>query len=101
MVDTEYTLYTLYIIFAVGILLTLSVQLWLCFKAKYTVIKLIPIILLFVGAIAWRIEAESLGFWDGMASAFLSACAFILLIVCAIGWGIWAIVNFIKQKKQS
>ena len=96
--DTEYTLY---IILAVGILLALGVQLLLCFKAKYTFLKLVPIILLFVGAIAWRMEAESLGFWDGMGSAFLSACAFVCLIVCAIGWGIWAIVDFNNKKKQS
>ena len=90
-----------YILLTIGAILALGVQLLLCCKAKYTFIKLIPIILLFVGAVAWRMEAESLGFWNGMAPAFLSACAFIGLIVCAIGWGIWAIVNFITRKKQT
>lgn len=90
-----------YILFGIGAILALGIQLLLCFKVKYTLIKLIPVILLAVSAVAWYIKAESLDVWEGFAYGVLSAFAFAWLVVCTAGWVIWTAVTFINKKKQS
>ena len=77
----------------VSVMLTLLLQLLLCFKAKKTLIKLVPVILLTIAAIVLYIIAHNIGGWDALGYLFFVALCFGLLIVCGICWGVWAITR--------
>lgn len=75
---------------AIGVLL---LQLLLCFKAKQTFVKLLPIVLLVISTIVFYIFAVSVNGWDGLGYLFFAVLSFVLIFVCGIGWGIWAMVR--------
>ena len=61
-------------------------QLWLCRKAKSTLIKLIPIALLAILTIAFSICSAYIGGWDSFGYLFLALLSFGLIWVCGISW---------------
>ena len=77
----------------VSVMLTLLLQLLLCFKAKKTLIKLVPVILLTIAAIVLYIIAHNVGGWDAFGYLFFVALCFGLLVVCGICWGVWALLR--------
>ena len=80
------------VVFA-SVIATLILQLLLCFRAKKKFIKLLPIALLIVSAIVFAVCSASINGWDGLGYLFFALLSFGLIIVCGIGWGIWAIVK--------
>lgn len=71
----------------------LVLQLFLCFKVRGLFIKLLPIFLLILATVAFSICSAVINGWDGLGYLFLAIFSFGLLIVCGIGWGIWAIIR--------
>lgn len=71
----------------------LLLQLFLCFKVKRMLIKLLPIALLIVSTIVFSICSASINGWDGLGYLFFALLSFGLIFVCGIGWGIWATVR--------
>ena len=82
---------TLVILFSV--MLTIIVQLLLCFKAKKTLLRLLPVVLLTIAAIVLYIIARNVGGWDAFGYLFFVILCFGLLVVCGICWGVWALVR--------
>lgn len=87
-------------VFAVSIFAML-IQLLLCFKAKKLSIRLIPTVLFLIPTIVFAIlmiPPFSSG-WDSLAFLFLALYTGCVTLFCGIGWGIWAIINKIKEKR--
>ncbi|MBR7122230.1 MAG: hypothetical protein IKC95_02080 [Oscillospiraceae bacterium] len=75
---------------AIGVLV---LQLFLCFKVKRMLIKLLPVALLVVSTIVFSICSAFINGWDGLGYLFFALLSFGLIFVCGIGWGIWATVR--------
>ncbi len=76
-----------------SVLLTLVLQLLLCFKAKKTLVKLLPVALLTIAAIVLYIIRINVGGWDALGYLFFIVLSFGLLVVCGLCWGVWAITR--------
>ena len=88
--------YTTVIILAYAIC-TLLLQLFLCFRAKRTCIKLLPVLLLIVSTIVFLICSASINGWDGFVYLFFAFLSCGLIIMCGVGWVIWKAVR--KRKR--
>ena len=95
--DIELT--TLVLIFSIVVLL--PVQLLLCFKVKSKVIRLLPVIVLSVLTIIFTVMSIAITGWDGLGYIFLAIFAGFMLLVCGMGWGIWAITRYVQKKKDN
>lgn len=74
-------------------IMTLILQLLLCFKAKKIFIKLFPVALLIISTVVFSICSASINGWDGLGYLFFALLSFGLIFVCGIGWGVWAIAR--------
>jgi len=93
--DIELTTATL--IFSIVVLL--PIQLLLCFKVKSRAIRLLPVILLSIPTIIFTVMSVAITGWDGLGYIFLAIFTGFMLLMCGVGWGIWAISKLIKKKK--
>lgn len=91
--DIELTTLTL----IVSVVALLPIQLLLCFKAKSRTIRLLPIFIFSVLAVAFIVMNFVTPGWDGLGYIFLAIFAGIMIFMCGIGWGIWWIVS--RRKK--
>lgn len=73
------------------VVLVLILQLLLCFKTKYLLIKLIPVILLIISTVVFCVLSACIGGWDSFGYLFFALLSFGLLFVCGFVWIIWAI----------
>lgn len=87
----EFDMPTMVVLFS--IFLTSIVQLLLCFKAKKTLVKLLPVALLAVATIVLYIIAHNVGGWDALGYLFFVVLCFGLLVVCGLCWGAWALIK--------
>lgn len=71
----------------------LVIQLLLCTRVKRTLVRLIPVILLTLSTAVLFICSITVGGWDAFGFLFFALFSFVLLAVCGIVWGIWAIVR--------
>jgi len=93
--DIELTTATL--IFSIVVLL--PIQLLLCFKVKSRAIRLLTNILLSMPTIIFVMMSVAITGWDGLGYIFLAIFTSFMMLMCGVGWGIWAISKFIKKKK--
>ena len=84
-----------------SIVVLLPVQILLCFKVKRKVIRLLPVILLSIPTLFFIAMAITATGWDNLGYIFPAIFTGFMLIICGIGWGIWAITIFIKRKKDN
>ncbi|MBO4979004.1 MAG: hypothetical protein J6D16_01205 [Clostridia bacterium] len=73
--------------------LTLALQLVLCFKAKSLALRLLPAILFAVATVVFFTLVFLTDGWDSLGFLLLALCSAMLLAVCGIGFAIWAIVK--------
>ena len=91
--------YTALILIA-SVVIVLPVQLFLCFKVRNLVIRLLPVIILsvligiFVIMVFFAHDLRVVGY------LLLAVYAGIMIFFCGIGWGIWAITKKIKKKDE-
>lgn len=76
-----------------GIAVALSLQLVLCFRASNLFVRLTPLILFLILAIVFSILSACTGGWDGIGYLFFALLFAGLLLVCGLGWGLWAIIR--------
>ena len=95
--DIEFT--TVVLVFSVVVLLL--IQLLICFKVKNKVIRLLPVILLFIFTIFFVAMTSTATGWDNLGYVFLAIFTGFMWLMCGIAWGIWAIVKLIKKKKDN
>ena len=81
------------IVVFISVIVTLILQLLLCFKAKKRFIKLFPIALLVVSTIIFCVCSATINGWDGLGYFFFALLSFGLIIVCGVAWGVWAIAR--------
>ena len=93
--DIELT--TAVLIFSLVVLL--PIQLLLCFKVKSKAIRLLPIILLSIPTLIFIVMSTTTQGWDGLGYTFLAVFTGFMMLICCVGWGIWAISKLIKKKK--
>ena len=93
--DIELT--TAVLIFTLVVLL--PIQLLLCFKVKSKAIRLLPIILLSIPTLIFIVMSTTTQGWDGLGYIFLAVFTGFMMLICCVGWGIWAISKLIKKKK--
>ena len=93
--DIELT--TAVLIFSLVVLL--PIQLLLCFKVKSKAIRLLPIILLSIPTLIFIVMSTTTQGWDGLGYIFLAVFTGFMMLICCVGWGIWAISKLIKKKK--
>ena len=93
--DIELT--TAVLIFSIVVLL--PIQLLLCFKIKSRAIRLLPVILLSIPTIIFVMMSVAITGWDGLGYIFLAIFTGFMLLMCGVGWGIWAISKVIKKKR--
>ena len=93
--DIELT--TAVLIFSLIVLL--PIQLLLCFKVKSKAIRLLPIILLSIPTLIFIVMSTTTQGWDGLGYIFLAVFTGFMMLICGVGWGIWAISKLIKKKK--
>lgn len=81
------------IVVFLSVISTLVLQLLLCFKAKKIIIKLLPIALLIISTIVFCVCSATISGWDGLGYLFIALLSFGLILVCGLGWGVWAITR--------
>ena len=91
--DIELTAFVL--IFS--IVLLLPVQLLLCFKVKSKAIRLLPVIVLSIPTIIFTVMSVAIAGWDSLGYIFLALFSGFMLLMCGMGWGIWAITRLVKR----
>ena len=93
----DINLTVLALIFSVVVIL--PVQLILCFKSKSMRTCFVPIIIFAILAmLSITMNLTTTG-WDGLAYIFFAIYALFMIFMCGVGWGIWAVANYIKKKK--
>ena len=91
--------YTALILIA-SVVIVLPVQLFLCFKVRNLVIRLLPVIILSVLIGIFAIMVFSAHDLRVVGYILLAVYAGIMIFFCGIGWGIWAITKKIKKKDE-
>lgn len=83
-------------------IVTIALQLLLCFKVKKVFIRLIPVLLFSTLTITYSVlRFVSDDGWVSFGYALASIYAVCLLLFCGVGWGIWWTIRLIvKRKKQ-
>ena len=85
-------------IFAVIIsVVVLTAQLVLCFKARKLWIRLLPACLCVTAAAASFALTFLNDGWGGVAYMLLMIFCVCLLLVCGIGWLVWAIIKKLRR----
>ena len=83
-----------------SVVVILPVQLLLCFKVKSLLIRLLPISMLGILAVISLLMTLNSTGWDTLGYIFFAIYAAIMILMCGISWGVWAIVNLIKKKTE-
>ena len=78
--------------------LTLALQLFLCFKVRSLALRLLPAILFAVSTAVFFVLVFATDGWDSLGFLLLALCTATLLAVCGIGFAVWAIV---KKRKTN
>ena len=81
--------------------LVFFVQLLLCFKVKSRAIRLLPVLLLSIPTIIFVVMSVAITGWEGIGYLFLAIFTGFMMLMCGVGWGIWAISKLIKKKKAN
>ena len=89
------------LVLAFSIAVLLPGQLLLCFKARRTAIRLLPAIALSALTALLVVAADAAPGWDGLGYLLLAVFTGFMLLVCGIGWGIWAISRLARKKRAA
>ncbi len=83
-----------------SVVLILPIQLLLCAKVRNLLVRLLPAIELAVPTLVFTILYFISTGWDKIGYLLLAIFAGFMLLMCGIGWGIWAVARLVKRKKQ-
>ena len=81
------------VVVLISAIVTLLLQILLCFKSKRIWVKGLPAILFVLSTIVFSICSARIGGWDAFGYLFFAFLSIGLIFVCGIGWVIWAIVR--------
>ena len=86
-------------IFIFSAVVLLPFQLFICFKVKKLILRLLPVIILFALALAFIICSFSASGWDAIGYIFLALFTGFMILACGIGWAVWTIYCAVKKRK--
>ena len=86
------------ILLIITFIVIFPVQLALCFKGKSKSTRLLPVIILAVLTVAAIIASAVCTGYEIIFFIVSAIYLAIMLFVCGVAWGIWAILRFIKKK---
>ena len=75
------------------VMITLLVQILLCFKGKEIWVKTIPTTLSVLSAVVFAVFSALTSGWDAIGYFFFVLLSLGLIVVSGIGWAFWAIVR--------
>lgn len=86
------------LVLLISAVIVLPLQLLLCCKVKSVIIRCLPAgLFALLALLAWILYGTAYG-WDALIYVYGAVYAVYLLLVCAIGWGIWALMKRKQQK---
>lgn len=77
----------------IALLAVLPVQLLLCWRVKSLALRLAPLLLAACLAIAGLLLAAYSAGWSAVGYVVLALYGAGLMAVCAVGWGLWALLR--------
>ena len=80
------------------LLVVFAIQLVLCFKVKFLIIKLLPVLALFIATIVFIVLMKLVSGWDALGYLLLALVTGIGVLVCGFAWFIWGVIKLIKRK---
>ena len=83
----------------VSIVALLPIQLFLCFRVRSRTIRMLPAVALALTALVFCCKAITSTDWDSLGYILLAIFAGLMLFMCGVGWGIWAIAGIIKKRR--
>lgn len=87
------------LVLAASVLFLLPLQLLLCFKAESLFVRLFPVGLLAVVGVWFLFLFYAVPGWDGLGYIIFAIYAAFMVIVCGLGWGVWAIFRYHKKRQ--
>lgn len=87
------------LVMILGVVILLPVQLLLCFKARSLTLRLAPVVILALLTLVCIAMCYATPGWDCLSYAVLAIYTGFGVVLCGIGWGIWAIVRAVRRKK--
>ncbi len=90
--DIELTTLTIII----SIVLIFPIQMFLCFKVKSFIIRIIPVGILTFAILVFLFLASTIKGWDSLGYIFLAIFAGIMLFACVLAWALWIIKKLKK-----
>ena len=87
------------VVLAISLVVLLPVQILLCFRVKSLTVRLLPAILLSAAAMLCIVFTFTATGWNGLFYAFFAIFAGFMVCVCGIGWGIWAVIRWVRKEK--
>ena len=85
----------------IAVILTVLLQLFLCFKVNTIGAKLLPAVILTAAIVFFSVCFSRIDNIITVVFLYFAFQAFHLLWACGLGWGIWAIVRITKRKAPS
>ena len=87
------------VMFLPAILVSLPIQLWLCFKVKHFIVKLIPTVLFAVAFLVFILLKSNSKDWDALAYGVMAVIIGVQLVFDLLAWAIWAVKRMVAKKK--
>lgn len=78
----------------------LPCQLLLCFKVRSVIIRLLPLIALFILTALFTYGTITVNGWDGLGYLLLAFLTAILFGVCCVCWAVFGIVRYVKKRRS-
>ena len=88
------------LIIVFSLIVILPIQILICFKAKSIFVRFIPIIILATAVLMWIVLSFAVAGWDGLLYLFFAIYMLFMIFVCAVGWGIWALIKYKLTKRK-
>ena len=84
----------------IALILTLLLQLFLCFKVNTIGAKLLPAIILTAAIVFFSVCFSRIDNIITVVFLYFACQAFLLLLGCVLGWAIWAIIRYGRKKSS-
>ncbi len=88
------------VLIALSAFILLPVQLLLCFKVKSLLVRLLPVILFAMLSVVFFILTQTITGWDVLFWLICLIYSIFITAVCALGWGIYALVRLLAGKRR-
>jgi len=85
------------IIWILILIVILPIQLVLCFRVKSKILRMLPVIIFSALTAVFGIAAAVGIGWDVLFYLICTVYFAIMLFVCGVGWGVWAIAGKVKK----